>query len=153
MNLSFSCLQIIFRPLIESAKGSRSYFLKDILLLSSYLLTVISSSKHSPSYAISHTPFHFLSHLFLSSSFLLFMSNSVIHLQVIDIKAGLGPNGEEIAFIFVVSPLLLCSSLFAHFMSCYLPPLSGYQDHPAPFPHSQMSPLWIFLLSQGALKS
>lgn len=80
-------------------------FLKAILLLSSYLLVIINSSKHSPSYSISHTPFRFLSHLFLSSSFLLFMSNCVIHLQVIGIKAGPGPNGEETAFIFVVSPL------------------------------------------------
>lgn len=134
-------------------KVEGSIFLKDILLLSSYLLTVINSSKHSPSYSTSHTPFHFLSHLFLSSSFLLFMSNCVSHLQVIGIKASPGPNGEATAFIFVVSPLLLCSSLFAHFMFSYLPPLLGYQDHPAPFPHSQMSPLWIFLLSQGALKS
>lgn len=77
-SLSFSCLHIIFRPLQEGARDRRSCFLKDNLLLSSHLWPVAISTKH-PLHIPPFTLFLFLSHLFFSSSFLLFMCNFVIY--------------------------------------------------------------------------
>lgn len=114
------------------------FFLKDNLLLSSYLLAVINSSKHSSSYFVSHTPFLLLSHLFLWSSSLLFMSNFVIHLHGIRHQGWPRAKWGRVSFYLLQlsnSPLFISLSILCY----HFPPLSGYQDH-----------LQIFLTTRGS---